>query len=140
VAGLTEDLLAMPAGAATPIGELGAKVSGGQRQRIALARALAGPRQDPRLVVLDDPFSAIDVDTEAALISALRAMLGPAAPPAQQATVLLCSARLTAFPQADLVVVLHEGRIAEQGTHTSLLAAGGLYARAFTAQRTTRRP
>jgi len=140
VAGLTEDLLAMPAGAATPIGELGAKVSGGQRQRIALARALAGPRQDPRLVVLDDPFSAVDVDTEAALISALRAALGPQAPPEQQATVLLCSARLAAFPQADRVVILREGRVAEQGTHEALLAAGGHYACAFTAQGTTGRP
>jgi len=140
VAGLTEDLLAMSAGAATPIGELGAKVSGGQRQRIALARALAGPRQDPRLVVLDDPFSAVDVDTEAGLISALRAALGPQAPPEQQATVLLCSARLAAFPQSDRVVVLREGRVAEQGTHEALLAAGGLYACAFTAQGTTGRP
>jgi len=135
-AGLSQDLLGMPAGAATWVGERGVTVSGGQRQRIALARALAGPRQDPRLIVLDDPFSAVDIDTEATLINALVAAVGPAAPPEHRATVLLCSARLAAFPHADHVVVLDAGRIVEQGTHTQLLAAGRLYARAYIAQGT----
>ncbi len=140
VAGLTGDLTGMPAGAATPIGELGVRVSGGQRQRIALARALAGPAAAPRLLVLDDPFSAVDVHTEAAIITALRAAVGPAAPPQHRATVLLCSTRLAAFPRADLVVVLEAGHIAECGSHAELLAAGGLYAAIFTAQRRTHTP
>ncbi len=140
VAGLTGDLTGMPAGAATPIGELGVRVSGGQRQRIALARALAGPAAAPRLLVLDDPFSAVDVHTEAAIITALRAAVGPAAPPQHRATVLLCSTRLAAFPRADLVVVLEAGHIVECGSHAELLAAGGLYAAIFTAQRRAHTP
>jgi len=140
VAGLSGDLTGMPAGTATPIGELGVRVSGGQRQRIALARALAGPVAAPRLLVLDDPFSAVDVHTEAAIIAALRAAVGPAAPPRHRATVLLCSTRLAAFPHADLVVVLDAGLVAERGSHTELLAAGGLYAAIFTAQRRAHPP
>jgi len=140
VAGLSGDLTGMPAGTATPIGELGVRVSGGQRQRIALARALAGPVSAPRLLVLDDPFSAVDVHTEAAIIAALRAAVGPAAPPRHRATVLLCSTRLAAFPHADLVVVLDAGLVAERGSHTELLAAGGLYAAIFTAQRRAHPP
>jgi len=135
VAALTADLAAMPAGIATHIGEFGGRVSGGQRQRVALARALAGPTRTPRLLVLDDPFSAVDVDTEAAIITALRDAVGPSAPPQCRATVLLCSTRLAAFPHADFVVALEDGRVAERGGHTDLLAAGGLYARIFTAQR-----
>jgi len=134
-AGLDDDVAAMPAGSATGIGELGVRVSGGQRQRIALARALAAPAGGaPRLLVLDDPFSAVDVDTEATIVTALRAAVGPTAPLAHRATVLLCSTRLAAFPQADVVVVLNAGRVAEVGPHDQLLAADGLYARIFRAQ------
>jgi len=134
-AGLDDDVAEMPAGSATGIGELGVRVSGGQRQRIALARALAAPADGaPRLLVLDDPFSAVDVDTEATIVTALRAAVGPTAPRAHRATVLLCSTRLAAFPQADLVVVLNAGRVTEVGPHDQLLAAGGLYASIFQAQ------
>ncbi|WP_127356910.1 ABC transporter ATP-binding protein [Actinacidiphila soli] len=135
VADLDTDVAGMADGMATGIGELGVRVSGGQRQRIALARALAAPATGPRLLVLDDPFSAIDADTESRIIAALREAVGPAAPPECQATILLCSTRLAAFAQADEVIVLDQGRIHERGKHQELLAAGGLYARIFCAQR-----
>ncbi len=135
VAGLDADLLDLADGLATGIGELGVRVSGGQRQRIALARALAAPATSPRLLVLDDPFSAIDADTEARVITALHDAVGPDAPPEHRATVLLCSTRLAAFTHADEVIVLDHGRIHERGTHQELLTAGGLYARIFYAQR-----
>ena len=135
LAALADDLRSFPAGLETEIGELGIRVSGGQRQRIALARAIAAAAPAaPGLLVLDDPFSAVDVDTEAQIIAALRAAFGPTAPPERRATIVLCSHRLAAFPQADRVVVLDRGRIVEQGTHAALLAAGGLYARIYRAQ------
>jgi ATP-binding cassette subfamily B multidrug efflux pump len=125
----------MPDGAATQIGELGVRLSGGQRQRVALARAFAAPYEPPRLLVLDDPFSALDVDTEARIISALREAVGPGASLDRQATVLLCSTRLAAFEHADQVVVLDRGRVIESGTHDALLHGDGLYPRIMRAQR-----
>lgn len=131
LAALQGDLRTFPNGLDSQIGELGIRVSGGQRQRIALARAFAA---NPGLLVLDDPFSSVDVDTEARIIAGLREAFGPAAPAEQQATVVFFSHRLAAFPLADRVVVLNEGRIVEQGTHDTLLSAGGLYARIYRAQ------
>jgi len=125
----------MPDWLDTEIGELGGRISGGQRQRLALARSLAAPATSPRLLVLDDPFSAVDADTEARIIAALREAVGAAAPPEHQATILLCSTRLAAFANADEVIVLDHGRIHERGKHQELLAANGLYARIFRAQR-----
>jgi ABC-type multidrug transport system fused ATPase/permease subunit len=135
-AALGEDLRTFPAGLETEIGELGIRVSGGQRQRIALARAMAASgRLTPGLLVLDDPFSALDLDTEAEVVAGLRQVFGPAQSYARRCTIVLFSHRLSAFPQADLVVVLDRGRILAQGTHAELSAGNGLYARIYRAQR-----
>jgi ABC-type multidrug transport system fused ATPase/permease subunit len=85
-------------------------------------------------LVLDDPFSAVDVDTEARIVANLRGTFGPQAPSAQRSTIVLLSHRLGAFPHADLIVVLDGGRVAERGTHAGLLQNDGLYARIYRAQ------
>lgn len=131
LAALETDVQGFPQGLDTQVGERGTRISGGQRQRIALARAFA---VRPGLLVLDDPFSAVDLDTEAQIVAALRQAFGPTAPPAQRATVVFFSHRLAAFPQADQVVVIDAGRIVAQGTHATLLTAGSLYARIYRAQ------
>ncbi|MCC7371550.1 MAG: ABC transporter ATP-binding protein [Chloroflexi bacterium] len=135
VAALEQDIAGFARGLDTPIGEGGVRVSGGQRQRISLARALlAGAPGRPGLLVLDDPFSAVDVDTEVRLVDGLLGAVGPSAPPERRATVVLCSHRLAAFTRVDLVILLEDGRVAELGTHAELLAAGGQYAHIYLAQ------
>jgi len=138
---LEADLHAFPRGAETEVGELGVRVSGGQRQRIGLARAIAaaGP-WPPRVLVLDDPFSAVDVTTEASIVASLRQAFGPDVPPAHRVTIVLSSHRLAAFPHADAVVVLKDGAVEETGSHAELVAAGGLYARIHRAQRVVEPP
>ena len=128
---MDSDIETLPNGLKTEIGERGTRISGGQRQRIALARAFAS---HPGLLVLDDPFSAVDLDTEAKIVSGIHHAFGPEAPVNQQATVIFFSHRLAAFPLADRVVVLDSGRIVEQGTHDELLSRDNLYARIFRAQ------
>ena len=136
LADLAEDVRGFANGLGTEVGELGVRVSGGQRQRIGLARAIAaGAPGLPGLLVLDDPFSAVDVATEARIVASLRVAFGPEAPAEDRATIVLCSHRLAAFPHADLVVVLQDGRIAAAGTHAELLDESALYARIFRAQR-----
>jgi ATP-binding cassette subfamily B protein len=88
----------------------------------------------PGLLVLDDPFSAVDVDTEARIVASLQQFFGLQVAPEQRCTIVLFSHRLATFPQADLVVVLDEGRIVEQGSHAELVMANGLYARIYRAQ------
>jgi ATP-binding cassette, subfamily B, multidrug efflux pump len=117
VAQLTEALPALPQGYDTMLGERGINLSGGQKQRSAIARALA---QDPPVFVLDDALSAVDAQTEAKILRALRsALVGR--------TSLIVSHRLAAVRDADWILVLDGGRIVEQGSHVELIAAGGRY-------------
>ena len=111
----------LPEGYDTLIGERGVNLSGGQRQRVALARALLA---GARVLVLDDPMSAVDTETERLLVENLR-------PAVAGRTVLVATQRLSTIGVADRAVVLDEGRIVEQGRPAELLAAGGLFTALF---------
>ncbi len=109
---------ALPQGTATQVGEQGLSLSGGQRQRLALARAVVG---QPRFLVLDDPLSALDVHTEAAVEAALRQVLA-------DTTALIVAHRPSTVLLADRVALLSGGRITAVGTHQELLRANTEYA------------
>ncbi len=126
-AGLERDLAVMPDGRATIVGERGITLSGGQRQRVALARALVGA---PRLLVLDDSLSSVDARAP-----------GEADPPCPSTravmegrTAVLISHRVAAIKDADQIIVLDEGKVAERGTHAELIARGGIYSELYRTQ------
>jgi subfamily B ATP-binding cassette protein MsbA len=110
---------AMPEGFATRVGPNGQRLSGGQRQRVALARAFL---RNPRILLLDEATSALDTQSEAAVQEALAGLR-------RGRTTIVVAHRLSTVRDADLVVVLADGRGVEQGNHASLLAADGIYAR-----------
>ena len=118
VAQLEKDVREFAQGFETTVGERGITLSGGQKQRTALARALA---TDPRILVLDDSLSAVDTETEEQILSGLREVM-------RQRTTFLVSHRVSTVKQADLIVVLRDGRIVERGRHDELVALGGFYA------------
>ena len=118
LANAEEFILRMPQGYDTIVGERGETLSGGQRQRIAIARAIV--RNAP-ILLLDEPSSALDPESEELIFEGLERLL-------KGRTSLTIAHRLTTVRNADVIFVLHDGAIAERGTHEDLIARGGLYA------------
>ena len=117
IAAAHEFIADLPHGYDTVLGEGGLDLSGGQRQRLAIARAVL---LDPTILLLDDPAAAIDPHTEHEILTAMeRAMQGR--------TTLVVAHRLSTLRQCDQVIVMADGRIAQHGTHTSLMEADGHY-------------
>ena len=129
LAALGPDLGTFKEGLDTVVGQRGIMLSGGQRQRVALARALYRP--EARVLLLDDVLSAVDHETEQRLVDSLGTLGGRHGRP----TTFIVSHRVSAIRHADLIVVLEDGRLADQGTHAELLSRGGLYRDTFEAQR-----
>ncbi|WP_159548803.1 ABC transporter ATP-binding protein [Streptococcus halichoeri] len=119
-----QDIMAMPAGFNTLIGEKGVALSGGQKQRIAMSRAMI---LDPEILILDDSLSAVDAKTEFAIIENLKASR-------QGKTTIITAHRLSAVVHADLILVLQNGRIIERGRHDDLIQNKGWYAQTYQAQ------
>lgn len=119
-----EDIIGMPEGYDTLVGERGVSLSGGQKQRLSIARALL---VQPELLILDDALSAVDAKTEERILSQLKESRG-------NKTTIITAHRLSSVMHAQEIVVIDEGRIIERGTHDSLLARDGWYAKMFTQQ------
>jgi ATP-binding cassette, subfamily B, multidrug efflux pump len=107
-----------------PLRERGSNLSGGQRQLLAFARALA---HDPGILILDEATASIDRETEWLIQDALAKLL-------EGRTALVIAHRLSTIENADRILVMHKGELREEGTHTALLARGGIYARLYRLQ------
>jgi ATP-binding cassette subfamily B protein len=122
---IAEEIAFLPDGYDTIVGERGVQLSGGQKQRVALARAFLS---EPRLLVLDDPLSAVDARTERAILEVIERER-------ERHSVLLITHRVAAAARCDTILVLDQGRIIERGTHDELLRQGGVYAQFAEEQR-----
>jgi len=121
IAQIYDEIMEFPEGMNTVIGEKGITLSGGQRQRIAIARAIL---MDPPIFILDDSLSSVDIQTEERILEGLEKFL-------KEKTRILITHRIAPLRRADRIVVLEEGRMAEEGDHATLLSKGGIYANLY---------
>ncbi|GAA5187740.1 ABC transporter ATP-binding protein/permease [Ferrimonas gelatinilytica] len=128
LAHLSGFVASLPQGLETQVGERGLKLSGGEKQRVAIARAIL---KRPPIMVFDEATSSLDSQSERSILQALREI-------SREQTTLVIAHRLSTVVDADTILVLHEGRIVEQGTHEQLLAAGGQYAALWQLQQRAR--
>ena len=124
IANAHDFIMATPDGCQTNIGDRGSRLSGGQRQRISIARAIL---KNPPILILDEATSALDTESERLVQDAIEHLM-------QNRTAIVIAHRLSTIKSADLICVLHDGEIIEQGTHDQLIALNGQYKKLYDMQ------
>jgi ABC-type multidrug transport system fused ATPase/permease subunit len=125
IANAHDFIMATPDGYQTNIGDRGSRLSGGQRQRLSIARAIL---KNPPILILDEATSALDTESERLVQDAIEHLM-------QNRTAIVIAHRLSTIKSADLICVLHEGQIIEQGSHDQLIALNGQYTKLYNMQK-----